>query len=284
MRASAEKKDAAKLKKSSMPDISPKPQRAPDMADAPASPAAEVPALIQAEPPAPAGSGMVKEEYAPSRAMGGLAAPRSAPPPGMAANTESRQKSVETTTNLPAAPQPKSADANKQARTGGGVEFKYGGQFRARFESSTEDVPLAPSRTDVAESSIPVQKSYEGKQSEVAESKDSQIGSRAKEDGSPRLRIEKLEIRGDLAESGIRKVIEQNLAQLSQFVQRGSKAALNLQWTIRKDGSVRDIHITLTEGSRKIKDYLGGRMEKWKFPAPADGHDVQVAATVSITN
>jgi hypothetical protein len=124
----------------------------------------------------------------------------------------------------------------------------------------------------------------ESKQSEVAESKDSQIGSRAKEDSSPKSRIEKLEIRGDIAESGIRKVIEQNLAQLSQFVQRGSKATLNLQWTIGKDGTARDVHISLTGGNRKIKGYLGEQMEKWKFPASADGRDVQVAATVSVTN
>jgi len=72
----------------------------------PPPPAAEAPALTQAAPPVPAPGDTVKEK-ALKGAMGGAAPSESASPPGMEASTAAPQKSAETSTNIPGAPEPK---------------------------------------------------------------------------------------------------------------------------------------------------------------------------------
>jgi Ca-activated chloride channel homolog len=164
---------------------------------------------------------------------------------------------------------------------GGSLSFKHGGQFRARFDAQ-EAAPAPMSKGTVA--SPPAQRSYENKKLDLAESRNEPVAPKVKEESSSKVTIEKLSVRGSLSELVVRQSLEQNLPQFSQCVQKVSKVTLTLKWIIGKDGMVRDVHITMTGGTRKVKDCLDEQMEKWRFPVPIDGNDVHVAATVSISN
>jgi Ca-activated chloride channel family protein len=119
------------------------------------------------------------------------------------------------------------------------------------------------------------------KQAMPAGSEDSRAGSEAKKDNSTNWKIEKLEIRGNLNESAIRGVMEADLSQVLLCVPGSAKPSLVIKWTIGKDGKVRDVLVTMAGADREAKDCLGAGMEKLHFPAPTDGKDVHVVATVA---
>ncbi len=133
--------------------------------------------------------------------------------------------------------------------------FKYGGQYKARFDVAQE--------TSAAPSS-------EEKKSEAPTS---------------RIIIEDLKVEGrDRRE--IRRYVEQHTADLLQCVQKEKfhkKDKMTLKWTIDKDGVVKDVQISAYGGGvNELIRCLRGEVEKWVFQTPARSGTARVVMTVSI--
>jgi len=98
------------------------------------------------------------------------------------------------------------------------------------------------------------------------------------------LSIKSLKVKGELSKETVRQVVEQNLSLIRDcFGGDIACAALRLEWTINKDGSVANVHAVSGCGSDKtLVNCIGGQVKKWSFPAPGDGGIVRVLLVVGL--
>jgi Ca-activated chloride channel homolog len=163
-------------------------------------------------------------------------------------------------------------------------DYAVGGQLSGYGGGVGGAAPTMALRKNMVAPPPLAQRAESAKQPAQAEGKAGQSDSKAKEESLPKLKIDKLEVRGDLTESAVKAVVEKELAQLSKCVESMNKGSLVIKWTIGKDGKVRDVQVTMAGADRKVISCLRAQIQKLGFPVPGDGKDVQVSATVSISN
>ncbi len=97
--------------------------------------------------------------------------------------------------------------------------------------------------------------------------------------------IDSLTVKGGLSKETVRQVLEQKLPLIRSECFGGHipPSKLTLEWTIDKNGSVVNVHAAsgLSGPGKAVPDCVGGRVEKWSFPAPKDGRKVHVKVIVS---
>ncbi|MHC1724683.1 MAG: VIT domain-containing protein [Syntrophobacteraceae bacterium] len=133
--------------------------------------------------------------------------------------------------------------------------FKYGGQFRARFDTA-QGAAGTPAR--------------ETKKAETTAS---------------RITIKELKVEGRPHEE-IRKHVELHTADLLQCVQKERSQRIDkitIKWTIDKEGNAKEIQISMPGGAtNELTRCLREQMEKWIFPVSTKSGTSRVVMTISV--
>ncbi|MFZ2447950.1 MAG: VIT domain-containing protein [Syntrophobacteraceae bacterium] len=101
------------------------------------------------------------------------------------------------------------------------------------------------------------------------------------------IKIVDLKVQGGLSEKIVKQFILQGLERFPECIRKSgaklSGATLSITFTVGPNGAIKNVRISRERGDAPGLKCLTEQVERWSFPAPKDGKEVQVVATVSIT-